>query len=82
MDIRHLHGNAKFCSKECWRKNYAARPGVKERHAAALRRWLKRKAEREAQQAEGAETGEALVEFGLQVERGRLTPCERATDGC
>ena len=61
LDIRHLHGNAKFCSKECWQKNYAARPGVKERHAAALRRWLERKkAEREAQQqAEGAESGEA-----------------------
>ena len=60
LDIRHLHGNAKFCSKECWRKNYIARPGVKERHAAALRRWLKRKAERETQQqAEGAESSEA-----------------------
>ena len=53
------HGNARFCSKACWRENYAARPGVKERHAAALRRWQARtKAEREAQQAEGADTGE------------------------
>ena len=56
LDIRHLHGNATFCSKECWRKNYIARPGVKERHAAALRRWQARtKAEREAQQAEAAD---------------------------
>ena len=59
--IGHRHGNARFCSKACWRKNYAARPGVKERHAAALRRWLERKkAEREAQQqTEAAESSEA-----------------------
>ena len=53
VDIRHLHGNSRFCSKECWQKNYIARPGVKERHAAALRRWLERKkAERAAAEAE------------------------------
>ena len=60
LDIRHLHGNAKFCSKECWRKNYIVCPGVKERHAAALRRWqARKKAERAAAEAEvpGASEG-------------------------
>ena len=80
VDIRHLHGNARFCSKECWRKHYIARPEVRQRHAcAALRRWQARQqAEREAQQqAEGA----GVVRHACSLSRGsRGQHRERGTE--
>lgn len=40
--ILHLHNRARFCSKECWKKNYYARPEVKQRLYENARRARKR----------------------------------------